>query len=94
MPHFPFRLDRFYVFIWWKGGHGPIRTYIELIHARTGALIRRTDVVVIDFVSRTDSAYGGYEFDACEMPEPGYYWVEAYCEGVFVDDQAIEVSVR
>jgi hypothetical protein len=71
--HFPFRIDRFSVFIWWKGGHGSTRTCLELIDARTGALIRRTDEVVIDFVSRTDSAYGGYEFAACEFPESGYY---------------------
>jgi hypothetical protein len=88
---FPFRVERFHAFTWWKGGHQPVRTYVELVHKRTGDVIRRSEEVVIDFASRTDSAYASYRFDSCEFPESGYYCLEAFCESVFVDDQEIEV---
>jgi len=35
--------------------------------------------------------FARYKLENCVFPAPGYYSVEVYCEGEFVDDQIIRV---
>jgi hypothetical protein len=87
---FPFRLNRFTVFVWWRGGYDKSKVRIDVSNARTGIVIRRFEVPV-EFRSRTSSTYGIYRIDGCVFPESGYYFVEVFCNDLFVDDQRLQI---
>jgi hypothetical protein len=87
---FPCRLNRFTVFVWWRGGHGRSKLRIDVSSARSGDLVRRFEVPV-EFRSRTGTTYGIYRMDGCVFPDPDYYYVEVYCNDVFVDDQRLQL---
>jgi hypothetical protein len=88
---FPFCLAKLCVFVWWRGGLGKLRSRVDIVRASTGTLVRRTKDCVLDFGRRTDSVFARYKLENCTFPEPGYYFVEVYCEGEFVDDQVLRV---
>lgn len=88
---FPYPLAKVCVFVWWRDGLGKVRTRVDIVQASTETLIRRTRDCILDFEQRTDSVFARYRIEKCTFPEPGYYYVEVYCEGEFVDDQIIRV---
>jgi hypothetical protein len=88
---FPYCLAKACIFLWWRDGGGKVRTRIDIVQASTGIVIRRTKDCFLDFEQRIDSVFARYKIDNCTFPEPGYYFVEVYCEGDFVDDQIIRV---
>jgi hypothetical protein len=88
---FPFVLAKLCVFVWWRDGLGKPKSRVDIVQASTGTLIRRTKVCILDFEQRGDSVFARYKLENCRFPEPGYYFVEVYCEGDFVDDQVLRV---
>ena len=88
---FPYCLAKICVFAWWRDGNGKVRTRIDLVQASTGNVIRRTSDCMIDFEARTASVFARYKLENCVFPEPGFYYIELYCEQEFVDDQIIQV---
>lgn len=88
---FPYCLAKVCVFTWWCSGLGKIRTRIDLVQASTGNVIRRTKDCIIDFPIRTASVFARYRFENCTFPDPGFYYIELFCQDEFVDDQVIEV---
>jgi hypothetical protein len=88
---FPDRLAKVCVFVWWRDGFGKVRSRVDVVQASTGYLIRRTKDYLVDFEQRTDSVFARYKIENCTFPEPGYYFVEVYCEDEFVDDQVIRI---
>ena len=87
----PYRLGKLCVFVWWRDGFGKVTSRIDIVQASTGTIVRRTRDCLIGFERRTDSVFARYMIDDCTFPELGYYYVEMYCEGEFVDDQLIRV---
>lgn len=90
---FPYLLDRLRVFVWWRGGVGRLKTRVDIVRAATGMPIATTAALsegVIEFSHKRGSVYGIYRFDDLHL-EPGYYYVEVYCGGTFIDDLAIRV---
>jgi hypothetical protein len=91
---FPFCLKKLSTFVWWCGGRGMVRTNIDVRQASTGELIASTwpeTEGLLAFARPDSSVYGVYRFEDVYFPEPGYYLVEAYCEGLFVDDLSVHV---
>ncbi|MCI0460540.1 MAG: hypothetical protein L0Z62_26600 [Gemmataceae bacterium] len=88
---FPYSLAKVCVFVWWRDGFGKVRTRVDIVQASTETVIRRTRDCILDFEQRTDSVFARYKIENCTFPEPGYYYVEVYCEGEFVDDQILRV---
>jgi hypothetical protein len=88
---FPYRLAKISVFAWWRDGLGKVRTRIDVVQASTGDVLRRTGDCVLDFQTKTASVFARYKLADCVFPEPGYYYIELYCEDEFVDDQIIRV---
>jgi hypothetical protein len=88
---FPYCLAKLCVFVWWRDGFGKLKSRIDIVQASTGTLVRRTKDCILDFEQRTLSVFARYKLVNCTFPEPGYYFVEVYCEGDFVDDQVLRV---
>jgi len=88
---FPYCLAKLCVFVWWRDGFGNVKTRVDIVQAATGMLIRRIKDCILDFEQRTDSLFARYRIENCTFPEPGYYFLEVYCEGEFVDDQIIRL---
>jgi hypothetical protein len=88
---FPFTLKKLSVFVWFRDGLGDMETYIELVSASTGDVVRTSDTFVLNFKNPTDTKYGLYYLEDWVFPEPGFYTVELFCAGQFVDDQIIQV---
>lgn len=88
---FPYCLAKISVFAWWRDGLGKIRTRLDLVQASTGIVIRRTNDCIIDFGTRTVSIFARYKIENCAFPDPGFYYVELFCEDEFVEDQIIQV---
>ena len=84
---FPYSLAKLCVFVWWRDGFGKVTTRVDIVQASPATVIRRTNDCLLDFERRTESVFARYKIDNCTFPEPGYYYVEVYCEGEFVDDQ-------
>lgn len=88
---FPFCLAKVCVFVWWGDGFGKVKSRIDIVHGATETLVRRTRDCILNFEQRLDSVFARYKIEGCVFPEPGYYFVEVYCEDEFVDDQIIRV---
>lgn len=88
---FPSSLVKLVVFVWWRDGLGKVKTRVEIVQAATQTIIKRTTVCVLEFNERNSTVYGVYRLSNCDFPEPGYYYIEVYCEDQFVDDQIIHV---
>ena len=88
---FPYCLPRLCVFVWWRDGLGKPKSRIDIVQASTGTLVRRTKDCILNFEQRTDSVFARYKLENCTFPAPGFYFVEVYCEGEFVDDQLLRV---
>jgi hypothetical protein len=87
---FPYSLAKLCVFAWMREGRGRVRSRIDIVQAVTHALIGRTADCVLDFTLRT-THFARYRFAGFRFPEPGYYYVELYCENAFIDDQVVRV---
>jgi hypothetical protein len=87
---FPFTLAKMCVFAWMREGRGQVRSRIDIVQASTGELVGRTADRVLDFTHRT-THFANYRFERFAFPEPGYYYIELYCENEFVDDQVVRL---
>jgi len=88
---FPYTLGKLCVYVYWRGGLGQVRSHIEVVNAMTGAILVRTSDFTLSFPTRSWTVHGRYLLPDVEFPGPGEYFVEMFCEGVFVEDQSIEV---
>ena len=88
---FPFCLAKLCVFAWWRDGFGKVRTRVDIVHAATGNVVRRSNPCVIDFEAITASVFARYKLENCVFPAPGFYYIELFCGETFVDDQIIQV---
>jgi len=88
---FPFCLAKLCVFVWWRDGSVKVKSRIDIVQASTGRLICRTIDCILNFENRTETVFARYKMENCTFDEPGYYFVEVFCEGEFVDDQIIRV---
>ena len=88
---FPYHLEKVCVFVWWRDGFGKVKTRVDIVQASSETLVRRTEDCLLDFEQRTDAVFARYKLQDCTFPAPGYYYVEVYSEGEFVDDQIIRV---
>jgi hypothetical protein len=73
---FPYCLGKVCVFVWWRDGFGKVKSRVDVVHASTGKLIRRTKDCILDFERRSDSVFARYKIEDCVLPGPGYYYVE------------------
>jgi hypothetical protein len=62
--------------------------------ARRHHVVRRSNDCTIDLESKTTSVFARYKIENCVFREPGPYYIELFCEDVFVDDQIILVRPR
>jgi hypothetical protein len=88
---FPYSLKKLCAFAWLRDGQGHVRSRIDLVQAATGSVIRQTPEYVIEFEHKRSTVFASYKLEDCVFPEPGYYFIELYCENQFMDDQAIRV---
>ncbi len=87
---FPYALAKVCIFAWLRGGRGRVRSRIDIVQASTDTLVGRTADFVLDFTIRT-THFANYRLNRFPFPEPGYYYVELYCEGQFIDDQVVRI---
>jgi hypothetical protein len=88
---FPYTLGKVCAYVHWRGGLGSVNSHVEIVSATTGVQVVRTSQLVLSFPSRITTVHGRYMIPDVRFPAPGVYLVEVYCEGVFVEDQRIEV---
>jgi hypothetical protein len=91
---FPVRVGKLCVFAWLRGGRGRLTFRVDIVSARTGAVLGRTARRELDMSEPNKSYYLKVVIQDFPFPEPGMYSVELFCDDEFLDDQPLSIRVR
>jgi hypothetical protein len=88
---FPIVLPKISVFSWLRDGRGKIGSHVDVVQGTSNKVIRRTQQYILNFEERGHALWARFKLLNLSFPAPGYYWVELFCEGDFMDDQVLHV---
>jgi hypothetical protein len=88
---YPFQLGRLCVAAQLVGGLGPVPFHVEVVEAVTQDLVRRAGPFPVSFASRHQVLTVCLRLINLILPARGVYFVELYCQGVFLDDRMLRL---
>ncbi len=88
---YPFRLSRMCVAAQLVGGSGSAPVHVEIVEGTTQNLIRRAGPFTLAFPSRHQIVTICIRLLNADFPAAGVYFVELYCQGVFLDDRILRL---
>lgn len=88
---YPYQPRQICVFAQLTGGLGEVSVHVEIVEAATEEAIYVFQEQRIRFATRRSTVSACFRIRDCEFPAAGVYIVELYCNGLFLDDRALEL---
>lgn len=90
-PTFPHILKKLNVFAQMRGGSGRVECIVRVVNAADGSVVFESSPHAMSFSDRLETQYFILRVTNVGLQKPGEYWVELWCEGVFLDDAVLQV---
>ncbi len=87
-------VEEFSVFAEFIGGVSDATVRIEIVQSETERVVVRTADRTLQFPGRHTTLAVSFQIADLAVSEPGVYFVELYCNDVFVDDRALRIAPR
>lgn len=88
-PGFPYTLAKLCVFARLVNGYGPVRCRVRIVDGGTRETVYESVENVLRFTDRMQTKYFLLRLTEIAVPAAGTFWVELYCNDVFVDDATL-----
>jgi hypothetical protein len=65
---------------------------VRFVSAESGTVLFESSGHPVQFSDRLATQYFVLRFEEIALQKPGEYWIELWCEGVFLDDAVLRVA--